>query len=395
MNLSDYTQSTVNEKLTVNLAGIKMKNPVMVASGTFGFGLEYEDYVNLNDLGALVVKGTTLQPKPGNEGRRIAETPSGMLNSIGLENPGVDALIEKILPKLENKGVPVIVNISGNTFEEYGELAERLSGTPIAALELNISCPNVKQGGIAFGTEPEMAAGVVSAVKKRTVKPVIVKLSPNVTDVTQIAKRVEAAGADVISLINTLLGMAIDVRSWRPCLGNVVGGLSGPAVKPVALRMVWQTASAVKIPVIGAGGVMNGKDIVDVIRLGGNGVQMGIRFAASEESNAGPALKEFYLKAKPEDVMLINSPVGLPGQAVRNPFAAKIADGTVAKPDSCDACLKHCSQSFCIIKALIRAQQGDVETGLVFTGENVHKIDKILSVKEIIATLVKEAEETE
>ena len=275
MNLSDYTQSTVNEKLTVNLAGIKMKNPVMVASGTFGFGLEYEDYVNLNDLGALVVKGTTLQPKPGNEGRRIAETPSGMLNSIGLENPGVDALIEKILPKLENKGVPVIVNISGNTFEEYGELAERLSGTSIAALELNISCPNVKQGGIAFGTEPEMAAGVVTAVKKRTAKPVIVKLSPNVTDVTQIAKRVEAAGADVISLINTLLGMAIDVRSWRPCLGNVVGGLSGPAVKPVALRMVWQTASAVKIPVIGMGGIMNADDAIEFLLAGASAVSVG------------------------------------------------------------------------------------------------------------------------
>lgn len=275
MKQGDYTQSEANERLAVTVAGIRLKNPVMVASGTFGFGLEYEDYVNLNELGALVVKGTTLAPRAGNGGRRIAETPAGMLNSIGLENPGVDALIETILPKLVGYDVPVIVNISGNTSDEYGELAARLDSAPIAALELNISCPNVKQGGIAFGTDPEMAAGVVEAVKKRTSKPVIVKLSPNVTDVTQIAKRVEAAGADALSLINTLLGMAIDVRSWRPRLGNVVGGLSGPAVKPVALRMVWQTASAVNIPIIGMGGIMTAEDAVEFLLAGASAVSIG------------------------------------------------------------------------------------------------------------------------
>ena len=275
MKSGDYTQTAANDRLAITLAGIEMKNPVMVASGTFGFGLEYEEYVKLSDLGALVVKGTTLQPKSGNAGRRIAETPAGMLNSIGLENPGVDVLIEKILPKLAGKGVPVIVNISGNIFEEYGELAARLNDAPIAALELNISCPNVKQGGIAFGTEPEMAAGVVAAVRKRTTKPVIVKLSPNVTDVTLIARRVEAAGADAVSLINTLLGMAIDVRSWRPCLGNVVGGLSGPAVKPVALRMVWQTAAAVKIPIIGMGGIMTAEDAIEFLLAGASAVSVG------------------------------------------------------------------------------------------------------------------------
>jgi len=261
--------------LAVNIAGIKMKTPVMTASGTFGFGLEYSDFVDLNQVGAIVVKGTTLAPKVGNSGRRIAETPAGMMNCIGLENPGVDEFITNTMPKLAAYQVPVIVNISGNTVEDYGELAARLDQSGIAGLEVNISCPNVKQGGLAFGTCPESASEVVREVKKKTSLPVIVKLSPNVTDVVLMAKAVEAAGADAISLINTLLGMAIDIKTWRPVLGNTVGGLSGPAVKPVAVRMVWQVAKAVKVPIIGMGGIMTAEDALEFILAGASAVAVG------------------------------------------------------------------------------------------------------------------------
>lgn len=252
-----------------------MKTPVMAASGTFGFGPEYSDFVDLSKVGAIVVKGTTLKPRAGNTGCRIAETPSGMLNSIGLENPGVEYFLHSILPQLAAYEVPIIVNASGNTEEEYGQLASLLNVPGVAALEVNISCPNVKQGGIAFGTDCTSAAGVVEIVRKNTTKPVIVKLSPNVTDVVSMAKAVEAAGANAISLINTLLGMAIDVQSWRPKLGNVVGGLSGPAVKPVAVRMVWQVAKAVQVPVIGMGGIMNAEDAIEFMLAGASAVAVG------------------------------------------------------------------------------------------------------------------------
>ncbi|MBP2653657.1 MAG: Dihydroorotate dehydrogenase [Firmicutes bacterium] len=261
--------------LAVNIAGIKMKTPVMTASGTFGFGPEYSEFVDLNRLGAIVVKGTTLLSRTGNFGRRIAETPAGMLNSIGLENPGADEFLTMTLPKLAKYDVPIIVNISGNTVEEYGKMATKLSVSGVAGLELNISCPNVKQGGIAFGTDPASAAAVVCEVKKNTSIPVIVKLSPNVTDIVAMAKTVEEAGADAVSLINTLLGMAIDTASWRPVLGNIVGGLSGPAVKPVALRMVWQVAKAVKVPVIGMGGIMTAQDAVEFLLAGASAVAVG------------------------------------------------------------------------------------------------------------------------
>lgn len=268
MNLAD-------PRLAVEIAGIKMKTPVMTASGTFGFGLEYSDFIDLNKIGAVVVKGTTLLPRTGNSGRRMAETPAGMLNSIGLENPGVETLVTTIMPQLAQYQVPVIVNISGNTVEEYGELAARLTECGVAGLEVNISCPNVKQGGIAFGTCSDSAAQVVAAVKRRTSLPVIVKLSPNVTDIVLMAKAVEAAGADAISLINTLLGMAIDIRTWQPVLGNTVGGLSGPAVKPVAVRMVWQVAKAVKVPIIGMGGIMTADDAIEFILAGASAVAVG------------------------------------------------------------------------------------------------------------------------
>lgn len=261
--------------IAVNIAGIAMKTPVMTASGTFGFGLEYADFLNLNDIGAIVVKGTTLEPCPGNQGRRIAETPAGMLNSIGLENPGADNLIANILPRLSSYDVPVIVNIAGKTVEEYGAVAEKLNVDGIAGLEVNISCPNVKQGGIAFGTNPQSAAEVIECVKKKSKFPVIAKLSPNVTDIVEMAQAVEDAGADAISLINTLLGMAIDIKTWKPMLGNTVGGLSGPAVKPVAVRMVWQVAQAVRVPVIGMGGIMTAEDAIEFLLAGARAVSVG------------------------------------------------------------------------------------------------------------------------
>lgn len=261
--------------LATEIAGIKMKTPIMTGSGTFGFGEEFTDFIDLNELGAVVVKGTTLLPRSGNNGVRIAETPSGMLNSIGLENPGVDYFLSNILPRLAKYDVPVIVNISGSEAADYGKLAKILDIPEIAAIELNISCPNVKEGGIAFGTDPNSAVNVVKAAKENTNKPVIVKLSPNVTDIVLMAKAVEAAGADVISLINTLTGMVIDTRSWRPVLGNIVGGLSGPAVKPVAVRMVWQVAQAVKVPLIGMGGISSAEDAVEFFLAGASAVAIG------------------------------------------------------------------------------------------------------------------------
>lgn len=261
--------------LATEIAGIKMKTPIMTGSGTFGFGEEFTDFIDLNELGAVVVKGTTLLPRSGNNGVRIAETPSGMLNSIGLENPGVDYFLSNILPRLDKYDVPVIVNISGSEAADYGKLAKILDIPEIAAIELNISCPNVKEGGIAFGTDPNSAVNVVKAAKENTNKPVIVKLSPNVTDIVLMAKAVEAAGADVISLINTLTGMVIDTHSWRPVLGNIVGGLSGPAVKPVAVRMVWQVAQAVKVPLIGMGGISSAEDAVEFFLAGASAVAIG------------------------------------------------------------------------------------------------------------------------
>ncbi len=262
-------------KMAVEIAGIKMKTPVMTASGTFGFGLEFTDFVDLDKLGALVVKAATLQPCLGNKGQRTVETPAGMLNSIGLENPGVGEFVAKKLPFLAKYDVPVIVNIAGNTPEEYAEIARILDVDGVAGLELNISCPNVKEGGIAFGTRPSSAAAVVKAVKAATKKPVITKLSPNVTDITEMARAVEDAGSDAISLINTLIGMKIDIKRKRPVLGNVVGGLSGPAVRPVAVRMVYQVAQAVKVPLIGMGGIMTGDDAMEFILAGAAAVAVG------------------------------------------------------------------------------------------------------------------------
>jgi dihydroorotate dehydrogenase (NAD+) catalytic subunit len=262
--------------MTVEVAGIKMRNPVMTASGTFGYGAEFADYLDLESIGALITKGLSLRPKAGNPTPRIVETPGGMLNAIGLQNVGVDAFIAEKLPYLSKVATPVIVNLYGNTLEEYGEVAGRLDSLPgVAGIEVNISCPNVKQGGIVFGTDPKAAQEVVRLVKRSTSKPVIVKLSPNVTDVVLMAQACADAGADALSLINTLTGMAIDLDRRRPILANVTGGLSGPAIKPVALRMVWQVAKCVRLPIIGIGGIMNARDALEFILAGATAVQIG------------------------------------------------------------------------------------------------------------------------
>ena len=253
-----------------------MKNPVMSASGTFGYASEFKSLVDLDRLGGIIVKGLSLKPSKGNPPPRIVETPSGMLNAIGLENIGIDSFEKNKLPFLKALKTPIIVNIYGERIEEYAQLAgqvEKIDG--ISALEVNISCPNVKAGGIAFGTDPGAAFEVVRAVKEQTTKPVMVKLSPNVTDITAIAKKVEEAGADALSLINTLTGMAVDIETLRPVLGNVTGGLSGPAIKPIALRMVWQVCQTTSIPVVGVGGIMTTKDALEFLIVGASAIQVG------------------------------------------------------------------------------------------------------------------------
>ncbi|MBI5657258.1 MAG: dihydroorotate dehydrogenase [Geobacter sp.] len=262
--------------LSVDIAGITLRNPVMTASGTFGYGSEFAPYLDLEKIGAIITKGLSLKPKAGNPTPRIVETPGGMLNAIGLQNVGIDTFIGEKVPYLRKISTPVIVNLYGNSLEEYGELAGRLDGiAEVAGIEVNISCPNVKQGGIVFGTDPKAAFEVVDLVRRNTGKPMIVKLSPNVTDVVVMAKSCVDAGADALSLINTLTGMAIDLKSRRPILANITGGLSGPAIKPVALRMVWQVARAVTVPVIGIGGIMTAVDALEFILAGATAVQIG------------------------------------------------------------------------------------------------------------------------
>ncbi len=261
--------------LSVNICGVDFKNPVIPASGVFGYGREYEEFYPLSKLGGIATKGTTLKLRTGNPSPRIAETPSGMLNSVGLQNPGIDHFISTELPNLLTKDLVVLANIAGSTPDECAEVAAKLDSTDVHMIELNISCPNVKQGGAAFGTSCEMAGEVTRKVREATKKPLVVKLSPNVTSITEIAKSVEAAGADAVSLINTLLGMRIDVNSGRPILRNNVGGMSGPAVFPIAVRMVWQVANAVNIPIIGMGGVSSGRDAIELMMAGASAVQVG------------------------------------------------------------------------------------------------------------------------
>lgn len=267
---------TKSISMSVKIGTLKLKNPVMTASGTFGYGGEYADYVDLNKLGAIVVKGLSLKPRAGNPPPRIMETPSGMLNAVGLQNIGVHTFIEEKLPILRKYDTNVIANIYGETYDEYKKVAQKLTSVKgVHALEVNISCPNVRKGGLSFGADPKSAAAVTRKVKEVTGLPVIVKLTPNVTDITAIAAAVEKAGADAISLINTLTGMSVDIFTRRPHLKNVTGGLSGPAIKPVALRMVWQVLQKISIPVIGIGGIMNAEDALEFLILGAKAVQIG------------------------------------------------------------------------------------------------------------------------
>ncbi|MCX5849930.1 MAG: dihydroorotate dehydrogenase [Deltaproteobacteria bacterium] len=269
-------RSKTTPKMAVNLGRLKLNNPVMTASGTFGYGEEYAGYVDLNKLGAIVVKGLSLKPRLGNPPHRIMETTGGMLNSVGLQNIGVDAFIEEKLPFLRKYDMAVIVNIYGETYDEYKKVAKILSSVKgVHALEVNISCPNVKNGGVIFGSDPKIAARVTRAVKDETGLPVIVKLTPNVTDIAAIAQAVEKAGADAVSLINTLTGMSVDLKTKRPHLKNITGGLSGPAIKPVALRMVWQVVQRVSVPVIGIGGIMTAQDALEFLIVGAKAVQIG------------------------------------------------------------------------------------------------------------------------
>ena len=262
--------------LSVNIGNLKLSNPVMTASGTFGYGKEFEDFVDLEKIGGIIVKGTTLHRREGNPYPRMAETPMGMLNAVGLQNKGVDYFISEIYPQIKDIRTNMIVNVSGSAIEDYVQTAEKINELEtIPAIELNISCPNVKQGGMAFGVTAKGASEVVKAVREVYKKTLIVKLSPNVTDITEIARAVEGAGADSVSLINTLLGMAIDAEKRRPILSTITGGMSGAAVKPIALRMVWQVSKAVKIPVIGLGGIMNWKDAVEFLLAGASAIQIG------------------------------------------------------------------------------------------------------------------------
>lgn len=263
-------------ELSVNIGNLQMKNPVMMASGTFGYGIEYADFLDISRIGGIIVKGTTIQPREGNLYPRMAETPSGMLNAVGLQNKGAQYFVDHIYPQIMNVDTNMIVNVSGSSVETYVECAEKIAELEkIPAIELNISCPNVKQGGMAFGVTCQGAAEVVRAVRKAYPKTLIVKLSPNVTDITEIAKAVEAEGADAVSMINTMMGMAINAEKRKPVLSTVTGGLSGPCVKPVALRMVWQTSKAVNIPIIGLGGISCWKDAVEFMLAGATAVQIG------------------------------------------------------------------------------------------------------------------------
>lgn len=291
-------------KTAVNLAGVELKNPVMTASGTFGSGEEYSEFVDLNKLGAVVTKGVANVPWPGNPTPRIAETSSGMLNAIGLQNPGIDVFCERDIPFLKKFDTRIIVNVCGKTTEDYCEVVERLGNESVNLLEINVSCPNVKEGGIAFGQDPKALEAITKEVKKYAKQPVIMKLSPNVTDITEMAKAAEAGGADVLSLINTLTGMKIDINRRTFALANKTGGMSGPAVKPVAVRMVYQVAQAVKLPIIGMGGIATAEDALEFLMAGATAVSVGtanfFNPYATEEVVAG--IEEFMRRQHVEDI---------------------------------------------------------------------------------------------
>ena len=297
-------------KTSVNLAGVELKNPVMVASGTFGSGMEYSEFVDLNKLGAVVTKGVANIPWPGNPTPRVAETASGMLNAIGLQNPGIDVFVKRDIPFLKNYDTKIIVNVCGKSTEDYIEVVERLADEDVDMLEINISCPNVKEGGIAFGQDPKAVEVITREVKKHAKQPVIMKLSPNVTDITVMAKAAEAGGADVLSLINTLTGMKIDINRQTFALANKTGGMSGPAVKPVAVRMVYQVANAVSLPIIGMGGIATAEDALEFILAGATAVSVGTAnfFNPYATMEVVKGIEDYMIKKNVED---INDLIGL------------------------------------------------------------------------------------
>lgn len=291
-------------RMNVNLAGVELKNPVMTASGTFGSGMEYSEFVDLNRLGAVVTKGVANVPWPGNPTPRVAETASGMLNAIGLQNPGIDVFCERDLPFLQKYDTRIIVNVCGRSTEDYCEVVERLGNEKVDLLEINVSCPNVKEGGIAFGQNPKALEAITKEVKKYAKQPIIMKLSPNVTDITEMAKAAEAGGADALSLINTLTGMKIDINRRTFALANKTGGMSGPAVKPIAVRMVYQVANAVSLPIIGMGGIATAEDALEFIMAGATAVSVGTAnfFNPSATEEVVNGLEEFLAKNKIEDI---------------------------------------------------------------------------------------------
>lgn len=290
--------------MSVNIAGVELKNPVMTASGTFGSGAEYSEFVDLNRLGAVVTKGVANIPWPGNPTPRIAETHAGMLNAIGLQNPGIDLFVKRDIPFLKKYDTKIIVNVCGKTTEDYCEVVERLAEEDVDLLEINISCPNVKEGGIAFGQNPKAVEAITSELKKRAKQPIIMKLSPNVTDITETARAAEAGGADALSLINTLTGMKIDIHRRSFALANKTGGLSGPAIKPVAVRMVYQTAQAVKLPIIGMGGIATAEDAIEFMMAGATGVSIGTANFANPRATLEviEGIERFMREQKIEDI---------------------------------------------------------------------------------------------
>ncbi|MCI5530626.1 MAG: dihydroorotate dehydrogenase [Blautia sp.] len=291
-------------KTSVTLAGVELKNPVMTASGTFGSGEEYSEFVDLNQLGAVVTKGVANVPWPGNPTPRIVETAGGMLNAIGLQNPGIDVFCSRDIPFLKKYDTKIIVNVCGKSTEDYCEVVERLAQEPVDLLEINVSCPNVKEGGIAFGQNPKALEAITKEVKKRAKQPIIMKLSPNVTDITEMARAAEAGGADVLSLINTITGMKIDINRRTFALANKTGGMSGPAVKPVAVRMVYQVANAVKLPIIGMGGIASAEDALEFIMAGATAVSVGTAnfFNPYTTQEVVKGIEEFMARQKVEDI---------------------------------------------------------------------------------------------
>ena len=375
----------MNTKVT--LAGVELKNPVMTCSGTFGSGMEYGEMIDLDRLGAVVTKGIANVPWPGNPTPRVTEVYGGMLNAIGLQGPGVDVFMKRDVPFLRQHDTKIIVNVCGKSESDYVDVVERLADADVDMLEINISCPNVKEGGIAFGQDPKCAEQITKAVKKVAKQPVIMKLSPNVTDIAEMARAVEAGGADVVSLINTITGMKIDINKRTFALANKTGGMSGPAIKPVAVRMVYQVANAVKIPVIAAGGIADGRGIAAAFMLGAEAVQMGTRFVATEECNVHENYKQFLLKARDIDTRVTGRTTGHPVRTLRNPMTKEYLEKEAAGASFEELEMLTLGG---LRKAVV---DGDVKTGSVMSGQIAGMVKDVPACKDLMARLMAETKE--